>query len=89
MKSHDGNISIYEFGKKICHSTYEHAGTATNSTQEVSTSIIEELLEYKSDFEDLKNCITYFKEFKRRAAEFEESLRHTANITADSVSIHS
>ena len=43
MKAHDGNISIYESGKNICHSIYELTVPATYSIQEVSMSLIEEL----------------------------------------------
>ena len=40
---------------------------------------IEEFLKYKLNSEDLQNCVADFEELKRRAA----------NITVDSVSIHS
>ena len=59
--------------------------TAMDSIQEVSTSLIEELWKYKSDFEDLRNSIANFKESKRRAGDVEESQRNAAIITINNV----
>ena len=77
VRSRGDYIRIYECVKNIYHSTYERMCTATDSIKELYTSFIEDLLKYKSDSEDLKNCIANFEELKSRAA----------NITGN-ISIH-
>ena len=89
MKSRDGYISIYECGKKIFHSTYKRAFTATDYIKEVSMCFIENISKYKSYFEYLRNRIADFEESKRRAADFEESKSCAENIIINSVSIQS
>ena len=59
-----------------------------DSFQEVSKSLIEGILKYKSDFEELRNRIANFKEPNRRPTDFEEPQRHPEISIADSVSIH-
>ena len=43
-KARDGNISIFEFKKSFCHSTYECACTAMDSIKDISMSIMEEFV---------------------------------------------
>ena len=56
--------------------------------QKVSMILIEDISKDKLSFENLPNSIVFLKGQKRRAVDFEEQLRHTANITVDIVSIH-